>query len=148
MVSLTFVNEMGERRSPRARGRVNGVYRAPRALALLAFLLACAHAPRAGGTDLLDAGLASWYSAALVGHRTASGEPYDPGALTAAHRTFPFGTCLEVQNPANGRSVRVRVNDRGPWVKGRILDLSEAAARALDLLRQGVAPVRVLRCRS
>jgi rare lipoprotein A len=116
-------------------------------MSLLVLLIACAHAPRAGGSDLLDEGLASYYGASLTGHRTASGEKYDPGALTAAHRTLPFGTCLEVQNPANGRSVRVRVNDRGPWIDGRILDLSEAAARALDLLRQGIAPVRVLRCR-
>ena len=91
--------------------------------------------------------MASYYGDAFRGRRTASGEAFDPDALTAAHRTLAFGTCLRVENPANGRAVRVRVNDRGPYAHGRILDLSERAARALDLLRQGVALVRLFLCR-
>lgn len=96
--------------------------------------------------DLLGEGMASYYGESFRGHRTASGEAFDPDSLTAAHRTLPFGTCLRVESAATGRSVRVRVTDRGPYAKGRIIDLSEAAARALDLLRQGVARVRLFRC--
>jgi rare lipoprotein A len=122
-------------------------------------LLACAHAPgraaqaprtereerpREGG--LLAEGMASFYGESFRGRQTASGERFDPDALTAAHRTLPFGTCLRVENAENGRTVTVRVNDRGPYARGRILDLSEAAARLLDLLHQGVARVRLYRC--
>ena len=114
-------------------------------LAALA-LAACAHAPRGPGEEVIAEGLASYYGAAFRGHRTASGERFDPDAFTAAHRTLPFGTCLEVENLESGRSVRVRVNDRGPFVKDRILDLSEAAAQAIDLRRQGVARVRLRLC--
>lgn len=94
-----------------------------------------------------DTGLASWYSDDLAGRPTASGEPYDPLAYTAAHRTLRFGIRLWVTNPANGRSVTVRVNDRGPLVEDRVLDLSRAAAEALGLTEAGVAAVeiRVLR---
>ena len=90
--------------------------------------------------------MASFYGEAFRGRPTASGEAFDPDALTAAHRTLPFGTCLRVESLDNGRSVRVRVTDRGPYAKGRLVDLSEAAARALDLVRQGVARVRLFRC--
>ncbi len=77
------------------------------------------------------------------GKKTASGEAFDANALTAAHRTYPFGTLLEVTNPENGRSVRVRVNDRGPFVRGRSLDLSARAARDLGFTGKGVVRVRV-----
>ena len=90
--------------------------------------------------------MASYYGESFRGRPTASGETFDPDALTAAHRTLPFGTCLRVESEGSGRSVRVRINDRGPYAKGRILDLSEAAARQLDLVRQGVARVRLFRC--
>lgn len=90
--------------------------------------------------------MASFYGESFRGRPTASGESFDPGALTAAHRTLPFGTCLRVESAVNGRSVRVRVTDRGPYAKGRIIDLSEAAARVLDLVRQGVARVRLFHC--
>jgi peptidoglycan lytic transglycosylase len=86
------------------------------------------------------------YFEALRGHRTASGEPFNPDAFTAAHRSLALGTCMRVENARNGRSVRVRVNDRGPFVKGRIVDVSQAAARALDFLREGVARVRLFLC--
>jgi peptidoglycan lytic transglycosylase len=115
--------------------------------ALLLFLAAaCAHAPRGRGGGPIAEGLASYYGDALRGNLTASGERFDPEILTAAHRSLAFGTCLRVENTGNGRSVRVRVNDRGPFVKGRVVDVSEAAARALDFVRQGVARVRLFRC--
>jgi peptidoglycan lytic transglycosylase len=92
-------------------------------------------------------GTASFYGNAHRGVRTASGERYDPDALTAAHRTLPFGTRLRVTNVANGRSVVVRVNDRGPFIASRTLDLSLAAARALDAIADGVVRVRIQRLR-
>lgn len=115
-------------------------------LLLLLFAVACAHGPRSGERERVAEGLASYYGAAFRGHRTASGERFDPDDLTAAHRTLAFGTCLRVENAENGRSVRVRVNDRGPFVKGRVVDVSEAAARALDFIQRGVARVRLFLC--
>jgi rare lipoprotein A len=117
-----------------------------RGLPLLVLAAACAHAPRGTGGDLVGEGLASYYGEALSGRLTANGERFDPRAFTAAHRSLAFGSCLHIENAENGRSVRVRVNDRGPFVKGRVVDVSEAAARALDFVRQGVARVRLLRC--
>jgi rare lipoprotein A len=88
-------------------------------------------------------GQASYYSDKLAGRSTASGEPYDPSALTAAHRSLPFGTRLRVTRADNGRSVVVRVNDRGPFGSAsRIVDLSRAAAEQLDMIRAGVVAVR------
>jgi rare lipoprotein A len=86
---------------------------------------------------------ASYYSRALVGRQTASGEPYDPALLTAAHATLPMGTILRVTRLPDGPSVEVRVNDRCSCTHGRQLDLSEAAARRLNLLRAGTAQVRI-----
>jgi rare lipoprotein A len=88
-------------------------------------------------------GRASWYGEAHHGLVTASGERFDMNALTAAHPSLPFGTRLRVVNLDNDRAVEVRVNDRGPWIGGRILDLSYAAARALDAVRAGIIPVRI-----
>jgi rare lipoprotein A len=96
--------------------------------------------------DYLDEGLASYYGPGLEGRPTASGEKLSLEALTAAHRTLPFGTCLRVVNMENGRSVRVRVNDRGPFVKGRIVDVSLAAAKRLGMVEKGLARVRIYRC--
>ena len=76
---------------------------------------------------------ATWYGHELAGNRTASGEMFNPNGLTAAHRSMPFGTCLRVGNPKTGRSVSVRVNDRGPFTKGVSLDLSYGAARAIGM---------------
>ena len=87
--------------------------------------------------------MASYYSRALVGRKTASGEPYDPALFTAAHATMPMGTILRVTRPPDGPSVEVRVNDRCGGAHGRQLDLSEAAARRLNLLRVGTAQVRI-----
>jgi len=89
----------------------------------------------------LGRGRASWYGPGFHGKRTASGERYDMNELTAAHRTLPFGTRVRVRNTQNGREVVVRINDRGPQIADRIIDLSKAAAAALDLLQAGEAPV-------
>ena len=94
-------------------------------------------------TLVVITGRASWYGEAHHGLVTASGERYDMNALTAAHRSLPFGTRLRVVNLDNDRVVEVRVNDRGPMVPGRILDLSYAAARALGAVGTGVIPVRI-----
>ncbi len=88
-------------------------------------------------------GKASWYGPKFHGRTTASGEKFNQNALTAAHRSLPFGTQVKVTNVNNGRSVVVRINDRGPFVAGRIIDLSAAAARTLGLVQSGVAPVRL-----
>ena len=90
-----------------------------------------------------ERGLASWYGHPYHGRRTSSGEVYDMHAMTAAHRTLPFSTWLHIENLNNGRAVRVRVNDRGPWVDGRIVDVSQAAGLALGIVGPGVVPVRL-----
>ena len=115
-------------------------------LATLAlFAGGCAGANRTARTpaDLADVGEASWYGIEERGRPTASGEPMDPGALTAAHRTLPFGTIVEVTALRTGRTVQVRINDRGPFVGARIIDLSHEAARQLGMLQEGVARVRL-----
>jgi rare lipoprotein A len=91
----------------------------------------------------VQTGLASWYGRAFHGRRTASGELYNRHALSAAHRTLPIPSYARVTNPANGRSVIVRINDRGPFIDGRIIDLSERAAQRLGSAALGVAPMRV-----
>jgi len=88
-------------------------------------------------------GLASWYGKRFHGFRTASGERYDMTALTAAHPSLPFGSRVRVTNLANDRSVVVIINDRGPFVKTRLIDVSHAAAKQLGILQDGVAEVRV-----
>jgi rare lipoprotein A len=91
----------------------------------------------------IETGVASWYGEPFHGRRTASGETYDMESMTAAHQTLPFGTVVRVENRDNGRTVEVRINDRGPFVGRRILDLSRAAARRLGMLGPGTARVRV-----
>ncbi len=93
--------------------------------------------------DYEEVGIASWYGEEFRGRRTANGEIFDPRRLTAAHPTLPLPSLVEVTNLENGRSIRVRVNDRGPFYGGRIIDLSEAAAAALGFREQGIARVRV-----
>ena len=85
----------------------------------------------------------SWYGEKFAGRQTANGEIFDPNLLTAAHKTLPFGTRLELTNPETKQSVVVRVNDRGPFIKGRHLDVSRAAAEALGFKDNGVAKLRV-----
>lgn len=88
-------------------------------------------------------GNASWYGQEFAGRATANGEIFDPMRLTAAHRSLPFGTVVEVRNLANGASVRVRINDRGPFIADRVIDLSYAAASAIGLIGPGVGPVEI-----
>jgi rare lipoprotein A len=102
------------------------------------------YVPATGDVAVSERGLASWYGRKFQGRPTASGELYDMYAMTAAHPTLPIPSYARIRNPANGREVLVRVNDRGPFVAGRIVDLSYAAAFKLDLLR-GVAPVELER---
>jgi rare lipoprotein A len=90
-----------------------------------------------------ETGVASWYGIPYDGRHTSSGEIFDMHALTAAHRTLPFNTWLEVTNLQNGKRVEVRVNDRGPFVGGRIIDLSMGAAEKIDMVRAGVVKVRL-----
>jgi rare lipoprotein A len=88
-------------------------------------------------------GVASWYGPGFHGRQTASGEIFDQDGLTAAHRKLPLGTEVKVTNLENGRSILVEINDRGPYVKGRVIDLSRAAARRLGLLEEGLGKVRI-----
>lgn len=110
---------------------------------------ACATSPVSNGTIgaaqavLVEEGLASWYGYPYHGRPTASGTSFDMAELTAAHRTLPFGTSVRVTNLGNGRSVAVTINDRGPFVEGRIIDLSHRAAQVLDAVSPGVIPVRL-----
>src|SRR5579863_1538144 len=123
-------------------------------LVLLAFLLSgaagCARRSARVSTPAapahigdIETGVASWYGAPYHGRRAASGEIYDMEQLTAAHRSLPFETWVEVTNLSNGRSVEVRINDRGPFVRGRVIDLSQAAARDIGMLGPGTARVRL-----
>ena len=126
---------------------------APLLLLVLLFATACARVQRApdrdgddrrdGGRGRIEVGLASYYADVLEGRRTANGERYRARAATCAHRTHPFGTRLEVQVIDTGEKAICRVNDRGPFVKGRVVDVSRSLAGDLDLLDRGVAPVRV-----
>ncbi len=88
-------------------------------------------------------GYASWYGPGFHGKKTASGEIYDQNGMSAAHRTLPFGTTVQVTNTQTKQTVTVRINDRGPFVKGRVIDVSQAAADELGLLKNGTAPVEI-----
>jgi rare lipoprotein A len=112
-------------------------------LPILVLATACATATAPTGPPLRTSGMASWYGQEFAGRTTANGEIFDPNLLTAAHRTLPFGSMVKVVNPRNGRSVTVRINDRGPFVESRIIDLSYAAAARLDMISIGVAPVEI-----
>ncbi len=118
---------------------------------LIVALAACATAPKPSPKavqpgDPFRGGLASFYGEGFDGKLTANGEQFDRAKFTAAHKTLPFGTCVKVTAVETGRSVKVRVNDRGPYVAGRVIDLSEAAARELGIFDRGVAQVRLQRC--
>ena len=97
----------------------------------------------ADGDGYVERGIASWYGEELEGRPTASGEPFDPYGMTAAHRSLPLGSFVEVENLENGRTVIVRINDRGPFVEGRVIDLALAAAQALGFAGQGTTQVEV-----
>jgi len=93
--------------------------------------------------EIYQTGIASWYGGFFHGRDTASGEIFNPNALTAAHKTLPLGFTVKVENPANGKVAYVKINDRGPYAHGRIIDLSRAAAKKLGILKQGVAKVKI-----
>lgn len=112
--------------------------------AALAVAAGCA-SPRAARHGVaVERGVASWYGPGFHGNLTASGERYDMWALTAAHRTLPFGTVVEVHNLETGQRVRVKINDRGPFLKNRIVDLSRAAAEAIGVVGPGTALVELV----
>lgn len=114
------------------------------AVALIAFVMACAStAPPPPKVAEVMEGVASWYGEEFAGRTTANGEIFDPLQLTAAHRTLPFGTVVDVTNPKTKQSVRVRVNDRGPYIGGRVIDLSYAAAQRIGLIEPGIGEVQI-----
>ncbi len=90
-------------------------------------------------------GIASWYGGRFIGRKTANGEIYTARKLTAAHRTLPFGTRIRVTNLENGKSVVVRINDRGPYVNNRVIDLSMKAAEEIDMIEMGIARVKLMK---
>lgn len=94
--------------------------------------------------DLLQSGIASWYGPGFHGKITSSRERYDQQKLTAAHRTLPFGTVVKVVNSDNGKAVEVRINDRGPYERNRIIDLSRAAADEIEMLHTGISEVKLI----
>jgi peptidoglycan lytic transglycosylase len=109
----------------------------------LTLLLVATGLAHAGLPATVEEGVASYYDDSLHGNETASGEAYDKNAMTAAHRTLPFGTRVRVTYPKTGKSVEVVINDRGPHATGRIIDLSGAAAKALGLIDDGTGEVRL-----
>jgi rare lipoprotein A len=104
-------------------------------LLVISLLSSCGYTTRKG--------LASYYADSYEGKTTANGEIYRQGKITAAHKTLPFGTKVEVTNLSNNKSVVVRINDRGPFIRGRIIDLTKAAARKIDMVGAGVAKVKI-----
>ncbi|MBP7346369.1 MAG: hypothetical protein RL135_1164 [Bacteroidota bacterium] len=90
-----------------------------------------------------ETGMASFYADKYVGRKTSNGEKFKQNKLTAAHKTLPFGTKVKVTNLSNGQSVKVRINDRGPFIQGRIIDLSKKAAKKIDLVNAGVTKVTI-----
>jgi rare lipoprotein A len=117
--------------------------RIKRRILMRLFVLALGAVVCLGGSA--QAEVATYYGQEFAGHRTASGEAFNPGAMTAAHRTLPFGTRVRVTNSRTGRSIVVRINDRGPFVKGRAIDLSSGAARAIGMGSTGNVTMEVIR---
>ena len=113
---------------------------------ILIFLALPAHAAGKTCSEEIGRGVASWYGPGFEGAKTQNEEIFDPALLSAAHPSLPFGTLLKVINMRNQRSVVVRVNDRGAFAKDRVIDVSEAAARALDMVTDGTAAVAMFRC--
>jgi len=115
-------------------------------LGAAAIFLSCAHRtvpPPSGKITYREEGIASWYGSKFHGRKTSSGERYNMHGVSAAHRTLPLGTIVRVTHVKSGRQIVVRINDRGPFVEGRIIDLSYGAARRLGMVNEGVAPVVV-----
>lgn len=115
---------------------------------LLIFVLALTtvscHRKTVPGKSGTETGMASYYAESYNGKKTANGEIYQSDKLTAAHKKLPFGTKVKVTNLANGKSVKVRINDRGPFIPGRIIDLTRAAAKKIDMLAAGVVKVEIV----
>ncbi len=124
-------------------------------LAILLFFSACgvtnrtnsgisgSNSSRSSDISAIETGVASWYGPDFHGRQTANGEKYDMNGITAAHRTLPFNTQVLVENLDNGKSVQVRINDRGPFAKDRIIDLSKGAAEKVEMIGPGTARVRI-----
>jgi rare lipoprotein A len=112
-------------------------------LSILALLAAPVLAQAGDSRSLVGDGMASYYGNEFAGSRTANGERFDPGAMTAAHRSLAFNSRVAVTNLANGQEVIVRINDRGPWGGKRIIDISHAAARQIGMHRSGTARVKL-----
>lgn len=125
------------------RSRRSGSFPLAVVLAALTFTGCGVRAPAPPAHGVPQTGMASWYGPGFHGHPTTSGEPYNQHDLTAAHPTLPLGTRVRVTNLDNGRSVEVRINDRGPFLKERAIDLSYAAAHAIGVVGPGTAPVRI-----
>lgn len=106
-------------------------------------VIACITLLSSCGKFITETGKASYYGDDFNGKKTANGQTFNKNALTAAHKTLPFGTVVKVTNISNGKTVTVVINDRGPYVKGRIIDLSEKAAASIDMINQGVAQVKL-----
>lgn len=115
------------------------------AVSALLFFVSCNSGTEKKDAVFVEEGEASWYGPGLEGNQTANGEAFDMNALTAAHPSLPFGTKVRVTNLENGKSVVVRINDRGPYAKDRVIDLTKAAAEKIDILDSGVAEVRIER---
>lgn len=173
-IALPLVDEPGTRPGstpvPKPARREKGWVRLLLSTAmgtLAVFVAACSSAPTSKAPERVDrqvaaarpaasgsqkafsqTGKVSWYGREHAGKLTANGERFNPKHMTAAHRTLPFGAMVRVTRLDNGRSVVVRINDRGPFIKGRIVDVSQAAAKELDLITKGVAPCKVELVRS
>ncbi len=153
-VRMTSMPGFGSLRPPLAPVRGAGSARASRLAAFVALSVLVLGAGVAGDASARavkarvkikkrESGVASYYGPEFAFRRTASGEMFDPKEMTAAHRTLPFGTKIRVTNLANGKRVVLRVNDRGPYRKGRVIDVSHAAARKLGFSHHGTARVRI-----
>ncbi|TPE45488.1 septal ring lytic transglycosylase RlpA family protein [Pontibacter mangrovi] len=134
--------------TPLRASSVSILVRTAKALLVVATLAVClsscvASAPRFGQKGYTEEGKASYYARKFQGRKMANGERYRRGKLTAAHKTLPFGTHVKVTNLNTNKTVKVEITDRGPFVRGRIVDLSEAAARRVGMIKSGVAPVRL-----
>jgi len=116
-------------------------------LTMLLFLVGCSshrnYTPQADLIDYSESGIASYYSVKYQNRKTASGERFNNYSMTAAHKSLPFGTKVVVTNINNGKTVRVTINDRGPYVKGRIIDLTQAAFSKIERIDKGIAEVKI-----
>ncbi|RIJ37883.1 septal ring lytic transglycosylase RlpA family protein [Pontibacter oryzae] len=124
------------------------VTRATKSIAIASVVALClsscaSSAPAFGEKGYTEEGKASYYARKFQGRKMANGDPYRRGKLTAAHKTLPFGTKVKVTNLQTNETVKVKITDRGPFVRGRIVDLSESAAKRVGMLKSGVVPVKV-----